>query len=86
MSGDNGFSNVCVLQYAQYGASVYTATKYGVKVLAEALRLELMPYKIGVSVTFPGYVETPMLDECKQSRSFKPVYIHINFHLLLVKL
>lgn len=49
---------------AQYGNSVYSATKYGVKGLAEALRLELMRYNIGVSVVFPGYVETPMLDEC----------------------
>jgi NAD(P)-dependent dehydrogenase (short-subunit alcohol dehydrogenase family) len=86
VSGDNGFSNVRVLQYAQYGGSVYTATKYGVKGLAEALRLELMPYKIGVSVAFPGYVETPMLDECKQSKPFKPLYIYRKFHLLLVKL
>ena len=57
-------TNVYVLQCAQYGNCVYTATKYGVRGLGEALRLELMPYNIGVSVVCPGYVETPMLDEC----------------------
>jgi len=71
VSGDNEFTILCVLQYSQYGNSVYTATKYGVKGLAEALRLELMRYNIGVTVVFPGYVETPMLDECKPSIPYR---------------
>jgi NAD(P)-dependent dehydrogenase (short-subunit alcohol dehydrogenase family) len=71
LSGDSRFTNVCVLQSAQYGMSVYSATKYGVKGLAEALRLELMRYNIGVTVVFPGYVETPMLDECKPSIPYR---------------
>ena len=73
---DNGLMDEFVLQYLQYGKFVYTTTKYGVKGLDEALRLELKPYNIGVSIVYPGYVETGMLDESKQC-------IHRKFQLLL---
>lgn len=51
------------MQAYWYGASVYTATKYAVRGLAEALRLELLPFNIGVSVVCPGFTETPFLHD-----------------------
>ncbi|XP_057852163.1 3-dehydrosphinganine reductase TSC10A [Cryptomeria japonica] len=50
--------------YPHYGTSVYGATKHALKGLGETLKLELMPYNIRVSVVFPGFVDTPMLDSC----------------------
>eukprot|EP01018_Ginkgo_biloba_P040676 Gb_16076 [translate_table: standard] len=49
--------------WGAYGNSVYTATKCALKGLAETLRFELMPFNIRVSIVYPGFVETPMLDE-----------------------
>ncbi|XP_059077724.1 3-dehydrosphinganine reductase TSC10A isoform X1 [Cryptomeria japonica] len=49
--------------YFLYGNSVYTATKHALKGLGETLKLELMPYSIRISMVFPGYVDTPMLDD-----------------------
>ncbi|KAH9305825.1 hypothetical protein KI387_010229 [Taxus chinensis] len=49
-----------------YGHSVYTATKYAVKGLAEALKFELMPYNIAVSLVCPGFVATPLLNEVEK--------------------
>lgn len=46
-----------------YGYAAYSASKYGVIGLAEALRLEYKPRKIGVSVICPPEVETPMVEE-----------------------
>ncbi|KAH9325020.1 hypothetical protein KI387_005198, partial [Taxus chinensis] len=48
--------------YLLYGNAVYTATKRALKGLGECLKLELMPYNIRVTIVYPGYVETPMLD------------------------
>nr|ABK25881.1 unknown [Picea sitchensis] len=51
-----------------YGHSVYTATKYAVKGLAESLKLELTPYDISVSLACPGFVDTPFLDEAEKEK------------------
>lgn len=48
-----------------YGHDVYTATKYALRGLAESLRLQLIPYNIRVSLVCPGFVETPLLDQCE---------------------
>ncbi|KAH9313281.1 hypothetical protein KI387_028316 [Taxus chinensis] len=53
--------------YPLYGGGVYTATKYALKGIAENLRLELLPYNIGVCFACPGYVETPMLTHMEDS-------------------
>lgn len=49
--------------YLLYGHSVYTATKYALKGLAEALRFELLPYNIKVCLICPNFTQTPFLDE-----------------------
>ncbi|GLJ08863.1 hypothetical protein SUGI_0097280 [Cryptomeria japonica] len=55
--------------YPLYGSGIYTSTKYALRGLAESLRLELFPYKIGVSLVCPGTVETQMLNEVEDCRS-----------------
>ncbi|GJP40473.1 hypothetical protein CLOM_g153 [Closterium sp. NIES-68] len=48
-----------------YGASIYTATKYAVRGFAEALRLEVLPYNIQVSVICPGFTDTALLNDAE---------------------
>lgn len=43
-------------------ASAYGATKAGLINMCEALRVELAPHGIGVSVINPGFVKTPLTD------------------------
>jgi len=40
------------------GAGIYTAAKFGVRGLSEALRFSLHPHRIGVSVYCPGLVDS----------------------------
>jgi NAD(P)-dependent dehydrogenase (short-subunit alcohol dehydrogenase family) len=40
------------------GVGAYSAAKFGVTAIAEALRTELAPQGVGVSVVYPGYVQT----------------------------
>jgi NAD(P)-dependent dehydrogenase (short-subunit alcohol dehydrogenase family) len=42
------------------GLSAYSTTKFGVVGLSEALRHELAPHRIGVTVICPGIVDTPI--------------------------
>ena len=44
------------------GASSYCASKAALRVYGEALRGELRPHNVGVSVVCPGYIKTPMTD------------------------
>jgi NAD(P)-dependent dehydrogenase (short-subunit alcohol dehydrogenase family) len=41
--------------------AVYGATKHGLIGLSQALREELAPHRIGVSVVCPGFVDTPIV-------------------------
>jgi NAD(P)-dependent dehydrogenase (short-subunit alcohol dehydrogenase family) len=43
----------------------YAVTKYGVSAFGEALRAELAPERIGVSVLYPGAVATPLVGESR---------------------
>jgi 3-dehydrosphinganine reductase len=45
-----------------YGYTAYSAAKFGVLGFSEALRMELNPRGIGVSVVFPPDTETPQLE------------------------
>lgn len=40
------------------GVGAYSVAKFGVTALGEALRTELAPHGVGVTVLFPGYVQT----------------------------
>ena len=42
------------------GGAVYSATKYGVRVISEALRQEVKPYNIRTTVISPGAVATEL--------------------------
>jgi short-subunit dehydrogenase len=46
--------------YATPALSAYTATKFAVLGLSEALREELVPHGIGVSAICPGIINTPI--------------------------
>ena len=42
--------------------AAYSASKFGLRGLSEALRFDLARYRIGVSVVVPGAVRTPLVD------------------------
>jgi NAD(P)-dependent dehydrogenase (short-subunit alcohol dehydrogenase family) len=44
------------------GAGIYTAAKFGVRGLSEALRFSLLPHRIGVSVVCPGLVKSRIFE------------------------
>lgn len=46
-------------------AGIYTAAKYGVRGLSEALRLSLYPYNIGVSCFCPGLINSTIYESEK---------------------
>jgi NAD(P)-dependent dehydrogenase (short-subunit alcohol dehydrogenase family) len=43
----------------------YAVTKFGVGAMGEALRAELAPHRIGVSILYPGVVATPLVGESR---------------------
>ncbi|MEW6232018.1 MAG: SDR family NAD(P)-dependent oxidoreductase [Chloroflexota bacterium] len=45
------------------GSSAYSAAKFAIIGMSNALRQELKPYGIGLTVVCPGYVDTPLLDQ-----------------------
>ncbi|MCO5561655.1 hypothetical protein L7F22_015276 [Adiantum nelumboides] len=55
-----GSLSACVFLY---GSNIYSPTKCALKGLAELLKFELLPFKIGVTLSCPGFTRTPMLAE-----------------------
>lgn len=53
---------------ACYGYTAYSASKFGVRGLAEVLRVELKPRDIAVSLVCPPEVETPMVEKERINR------------------
>ncbi len=51
-----------------YGYTAYCASKFGVRGLAEALRFELAPRGIALSLCCPGEIMTPMVQEEKRQQ------------------
>src|SRR3546814_9631249 len=47
--------------YGSAGLAVYSATKYGIRGLSEALDVEWGPSGIKVRCLFPSFVDTPLL-------------------------
>lgn len=45
--------------------AAYSTTKYAVLGLSEALRDELTPHRIGVSVVCPGFINTPIVERMR---------------------
>jgi NAD(P)-dependent dehydrogenase (short-subunit alcohol dehydrogenase family) len=48
--------------YGAAGLSVYSATKFAVRAMTEALDIEFEPYGIKVRDLMPGFIDTPLLD------------------------
>lgn len=53
--------------WGQPELAVYSATKFAVRALTEALDVELRPKRITVSDVMPGYVDTPMVHSQKHT-------------------
>ena len=49
--------------YGTTGASVYSATKFGVRAITESLDGEWAEYGIKVRSIMPGFIETPLIDQ-----------------------
>ena len=49
------------MQLGLHGYTGYSTTKYGLRGLAEVLQMEVKPYNIGVSISFPPDTNTPQL-------------------------
>ncbi len=56
-------------QLGLYGYSAYSITKYGLRGLAETLQMELRPYNVHVSISFPPDTDTPQLQAELPQRS-----------------
>ena len=48
--------------YGTPGASVYSATKFGVRAITECLDAEWTPDEIKVADLMPGFIDTPLID------------------------
>lgn len=51
-------------------APLYSGTKAGLAMFAEALRLRLRRHGVGVSLISPGFIDTPMSQSLKEPRPF----------------
>ncbi len=58
-------------------ASVYAATKHAIIGYTNALRMELAPYHIGVTVIHPGPIDTPFIDHADRTASYRQAMKHI---------
>lgn len=54
-------------------ASMYAATKHALIGYTNALRMELAPQKIAVSVIHPGPIDTPFLDHADATNAYRTV-------------
>jgi NAD(P)-dependent dehydrogenase (short-subunit alcohol dehydrogenase family) len=55
--------------YGTAGASVYSATKFGVRAVTEALDAEWAEFGIEVRDLMPGFIDTPLLDHTPNQHS-----------------
>jgi NAD(P)-dependent dehydrogenase (short-subunit alcohol dehydrogenase family) len=55
--------------YGTSGASVYSATKFGVRAVTEALDAEWAEFGIEVRDLMPGFIDTPLLDHTPNQAS-----------------
>lgn len=59
-----------VAQCALHGYTAYAASKWALRGLAEALQMELRPYKVLVSVAYPPDTDTPGYKVEMESKPF----------------
>lgn len=55
-------------QCAVYGYSAYSSSKFALRGLAECLQMEVKPFNVLVSVSFPPDTDTPQLQEELETR------------------
>jgi NAD(P)-dependent dehydrogenase (short-subunit alcohol dehydrogenase family) len=55
--------------YGTPGATVYSATKFGVRAITESLDAEWSPDEIKVCDLMPGFIDTPLLDQSASQAS-----------------
>ena len=55
-------------QCALHGYTAYAGTKFALRGIAECLQMEVKPYNILVSVSFPPDTDTPQLREELETR------------------
>ncbi len=55
--------------YGTPGASVYSATKFGVRAITECLDAEWAPDEIKVADLMPGFIDTPLIDMTPNQQS-----------------
>lgn len=55
-------------QCAIYGYSAYSASKFALRGLAECLQMEVKPFNVLISVSFPPDTDTPQLHKEMESR------------------
>lgn len=55
--------------YGTPGATVYSATKFGVRAITESLDAEWSPDQIKVCDLMPGFIDTPLLDQSASQTS-----------------
>ena len=63
--GGHIVSTASIAGHTPLGSTAYTATKFGVVGLSEALRAELAPRGIGVSVLCPGFIRTRITESAR---------------------
>ena len=56
------------MQIGLHGMSGYTASKFALRGLGEALQMECLPYGIRVSVAFPPDTKTPGFDRENENK------------------
>lgn len=61
--GHIAFVSSAAGQCAIWGYSAYSPSKFALRGFAEALHMELLPYKIGVSILFPPNTNTEGFQE-----------------------
>jgi short-subunit dehydrogenase len=63
------FTSSLAGQITQPKEGIYAATKHGVESVGDALRQELAPYFVSVSLVEPGFVRTPIISKILDSEA-----------------
>jgi 3-dehydrosphinganine reductase len=64
-----------------FGYTAYSASKYAVRGFTDALRSELKPHNIGVSIVFPADTDTPQFEYENKYKPFETMYLNSKANL-----